>query len=139
MSQADPAKAVKDALATHFADVEDYTCTVTLEVPDDYQPTAGSPVLLVADDGGSAVLGGAWLVGNDMHRITLRLTAFARGRTEARTVLNTAIDHLVANRPQEVARIENVPAVLDTRDRETGAYLASITMPVVVRPITATI
>lgn len=137
MSQADAAKAVKTALAAHYADAE-VDVTATLEVPDDYRPVAGSPLLLVADDGGTAVLGGAWLVGRDMHRITLRLTAFARGRTEARDTLQSAIDHLLANRPAEVARIENVPAVLDTRDRETGAYLASITMPVVVRPITAT-
>lgn len=137
MSQADAAKAVKTALADHFADLE-ADVTVTLEVADDYQPVAGSPVLLVADDGGSSLIGGPWMVGHDMHRITLRLTAFARGRTEARSTLDAAVDHLVANRPAEVARIENVPAVLDTRDRETGAYLASITMPVVVRPITAT-
>jgi hypothetical protein len=51
--------------------------------------------------------------------------------------LDAALDRLLAERPYEVARIENVPAVLDTRDRETGAYLASIAMPVIVRPPTA--
>lgn len=138
MTQVDAAKAIKTALAEHFADIEDYTCTATLEVADDYRPVAGSPVLLVADDGGTAVIGGPWLVGHDMHRITVRLTAFARGRTEARTTLEAAIEHLLTAKPAGIARIENVPAVLDTKDRETGAYLASITMPVVVRPITAT-
>ena len=91
-------------------------------------------MLLVADDGGDQVNPGAWLAGKGLLRITIRLTAFARGRTESRAVMDAAIDQLMANRPAEVARIENVPAVLDTRDRETGAYLASITMPVVVKP-----
>lgn len=135
MGQPDPAKDVKDALADYFTAT---TTLVTLEVPDDFMPTAGSPVLLVADDGGAAVTGGPWLAGRDLLRITLRLTAFARGRTEARATLTEAIDHLLAYRPAGIARIENVPAVLDTRDRETGAYLASITMPVVVKPLTAT-
>ena len=139
MTQVDAAKAIKTALEDHFAALDPASgVTVTLEVPDDYRPVAGSPVLLVADDGGTAVIGGPWLVGRDMHRITVRLTAFARGRTEARTTLEAGIEQLLTAKPAGIARIENVPAVLDTRDRETGAYLASITMPVVVRPITAT-
>ena len=138
MGQPDPAKIIKTALAAHFTDIES-DATVTLEVPDDYTPVDGEPVLLVADDGGTQVNGGAWMAGRGLLLITLRLTSFARGRTEARDTLTAAIDHLLANHPAGIARIENVPAVLDTRDRETGAYLASITMPVVVRPITATI
>jgi len=138
MAQPDPAKIIKTALAEHFTDIES-AATATLEVADDYTPVDGEPVLLVADDGGTAVIGGPWMVGSDVHRVTVRLTSFARGRTEARDTLTEAIDYLVASRPAGIARIENVPAVLDTRDRETGAYLASITMPVVVRPITATI
>ena len=69
-----------------------------------------------------------------MLRITIRLTAFAAGRSEARQVLDAAVDELLADRPAGITRIENVPAALDTRDRETGAFLASITMPVIVRP-----
>ena len=135
MAQADPAKAVKTALADFF----DGTVSVTLEVPDDYTPVDGEPLLLVADDGGDQVSAGAWMAGRGLLRITLRLTAFARGRSEARAVIDAATDQLLATRPSELVRIENIPAVLETRDRETGAYLASITMPVVVRPITATI
>jgi hypothetical protein len=130
MAQVDAAKAVKTALADFF----DGDVAVTLEVPDDYTPVDGSPLLLVADDGGDQVNPGAWMAGRGLLRITLRLTAFARGRTEARAVIDAAIDQLKADRPAELARIENFPAVLDTRDRETGAYLASITMPVVVKP-----
>ena len=131
MAQHDPAKAIKTALADFFGGSG---VSVTLEVPDDFTPVDGSPLLLVADDGGDQVNPGAWLAGKGLLRITIRLTAFARGRTESRAVMDAAIDQLRANRPAEVARIENFPAVLDTRDRETGAYLASITMPVVVKP-----
>ena len=138
MAQPDPAKAVKTALADFF-DAEESPVTVTLEVPDDYTPVDGEPLLLVADDGGDQVNAGAWMAGKGLLRITLRLTAFARGRSEARATIGAAADQLLANRPTELVRIENIPAVLETRDRETGAYLASITMPVVVRPITATI
>lgn len=134
MPQADPAKAIKDAIAAAWAEDHE-TWTATLFVADDFAPTDGSPVLLVADDGGVAVTGGAWLARRDMLRITIRLTAFAAGRTEARQVLDAAVDYLTTNRPAGIARIENVPAVLDTRDRETGAYLASITVPVTVRSV----
>lgn len=133
MAQQDAAKAIKDALATHYADAEP-DWTVTLHVADDYTPVDGSPTLLVADDGGVAVNGGAWLAGRDLLRISIRLTVFAAGRSEARAVIDDVVDHLLANRPAGIARIENVPAVLDTRDRATGASLASITMPVVVKP-----
>ena len=133
MPAPDPAAAIKDDLATRWAD-DHPAWAVTLHVADDYRPVAGSPVLLVADDGGTTVHGGAWLVRKDMLRIVIRLTAFAAGRGEAREVLDAAVDDLVANRPAGI-RIENAPPALETRDRETGAFLASITMPVIVRPL----
>lgn len=136
MAQLDPAKAIKNALADFF-DAEHADWTATLEVDDDFHPAAGEPVLLVADDGGVAVNTGPWMAGRGLLRIVIRLTAFARGRTEAREVVLAAIDFIQANRPAGISRLENIPAVLDTRDQETGAYLASITMPVVVKPPTA--
>lgn len=136
MAQLDPAKAIKIALADFF-DAEHADWTATLEVDDDFHPVAGEPVLLVADDGGVAVTTGPWMAGRGLLRITIRLTAFARGRTEAREVVLAAIDFIQANRPAGISRIENVPAVLDTRDPETGAYLASIATAVVVKPPTA--
>lgn len=136
MAQLDPAKAIKIALADFF-DAEHADWTATLEVDDDFHPVAGEPVLLVADDGGVAVNTGPWMAGRGLLRITIRLTAFARGRTEAREVVLAAIDFIQANRPAGISRIENVPAVLDTRDTETGAYLASIATAVVVKPPTA--
>lgn len=131
MTIPDPAKTVKEALAAAWAE-DQPSWTATLEVADDYQPTAGSPVLLVADDGGAEVNGGAWLVRKGPLQITLRLTAFARGRTEAREVVDAGTDFVLAQKPG-IARVENVSGVLETRDRDTGAYLASITVPVTVR------
>ena len=131
MAQHDLAKVVKTALADFF---DGSGVAVTLEVPDDYNPLDGQLALLVADDGGDQVNPGAWMAGRGLLRITLRLTAFAPGRTESRAILDAAIDQLRATRPAELARIENFPAGLDTRDRETGAYLASITMPCLVKP-----
>jgi hypothetical protein len=132
--QRDPAMVVKDALVGLAAPDQSWAADVCLEVADDYQPVPGLPTLLVADDGGGAVNGGAWLAGRDLLRVTLRLTAFARGRTEAREVVDAAVRQLRHNRPTDVARIENIPAILDTRDRDTGAYLASIILPVLIRP-----
>jgi hypothetical protein len=40
----------------------------------------------------------------------------------------------VTTKPPGICRIENVPAPIEDRDRATGAYLASITMPVLIRP-----
>lgn len=134
MPQPDPAATIKDALELRWAD-DHPDWAATLHVADNFQPTAGSPALLVADDGGNSIHGGAWLVRKDLLRITIRLTAFAAGRTEARAVVDAAVDDLVGNRPAGISRIENVSAVLETRDRETGAFLASITMPVIVRPL----
>ena len=129
----DPAKAVKDALQARWRGVHP-TWKPTLEVADDYQPVAGSPTLLVADDGGGMLNGGAWLVRRDLMRIDIRMTAFAKGRSEARQVLEEAIDAVIIIKPRGISRIENLPALTEGKDRATGAYLASITMPVLVRP-----
>lgn len=134
MPAPDPAAAIKDDLEARWAD-DHPAWAVTLHVTHDFRPVAGSPVLLVANDGGNSIHGGAWLIRKDLLRIAIRLTGFAAGRDESLEILDTAVDDLVANRPAGITRIENVPAALETRDRETGAFLASITMPVIVRPL----
>lgn len=135
MVAADFAGDVQDALAADWASTHP-TWTAVLHVDDDYQPTAGSPTLLVADDGGPAVHRGAWMVGKTAHRPILRLTAFAAGRDEALQVVGAGADYVLANKPG-IARVEDVSRPLVTRDRKTGAILASITMPVIVKPVIA--
>lgn len=128
----DPAKAIKAALAAEWATAHP-TWTATLHVDDDYEPVAGSPTLLVGDDGGPRVVGDSWSVGLTPRRPSIRFTAFAAGRDEARTVLDAAVDYTLANRPAVISRFEDRPTPFVTRDRATGAFLASVTVPCIVR------
>lgn len=134
MVMPDYAKTVKDALATDWA-ASQPTWTATLDIDDDYRAVPGSPALLVADDTGPALIRGAWVAPIGPRNPTLRLTAFAAGRTEALTVVNTGAEFVRVNKPG-IARVEDISSPLITRDRETGAWMASITMPVIVRQLT---
>lgn len=129
----DTAKTIKDAAETAWASTHP-TWGVTLHIDDDYQPS--NPVLLVADDGGPPRYRGAWMVQKTPRNPTIRLTGFAKGRSQALAVVNAGVDFVVAEKPG-IARIEDISDPLITRDRETGAFLASITMPVIVRPNTS--
>lgn len=133
MSSPDPAKDIKDAVVEHWSTAHP-DWSATLHVDDDFQPIAGHPLLLVADDGGPRIITGAWLVRKVPRRPTLRFTAFAVGRTEARACVDDAVDFIRLNRPPAITRIEDISDPLVTRDRVTGAFLASITMPCLVRP-----
>lgn len=134
MPSPDPAKAIKEALAVNWSTAHP-TWLATLHVDDDYKPTAGHPVLLVADDTGPAVVRAFQGPRKTPRRPLIRYTAFATGRDEARQCVDDAVDHILTNRPAAISRIEDVSTPLMTRDRATGAFLASITMPVIVRPI----
>lgn len=135
MPAPDPAKAIKEALAADWAGTH-AAWSATLHVDDDYRAVAGQPVLLVDNDGGPPLLRGAWLVRKTPRRTVIRMTGFAVGRDEALEIVNTGVDFVIAHKPG-VSRIEDVSDPLITRDRATGAMLASITMPVIVRPITS--
>ena len=123
----DYAKTIKDALVAN-----DPPFNATLHVDDDYTPTVGNPLVLVADDGGPALVRGPWLLNQSPRLTVLRLTAFAVGRTEARAAVVDAAGFVKAHRPG-IARIEDISVPLIMRDRDTGAWLASVTAPVVVR------
>lgn len=133
MPTVDPAKVIVTALVENWTTAHP-TWDATLHVDNNYQPTAGSPLLLVADDGGPAIHAGPWMLNKSMRRITIRLTAFAEDRDEARSMVDAAVDHIVAHRPAGIGRIEDLSAPLITRDRHTRAFLASVLMPVLVRP-----
>lgn len=123
----DYAKTVKNALAAN-----DPPFDATLSVDDDYTPVAGSPIVLVADDGGPSMLPGSWLVGSAPQRTVLRMTGFAEGRTEARATVVAAWDVVIAQRPG-IARIEADYTLMLTRDKSTGTWLASAWAPVIIR------
>jgi len=112
--QADIAPAIKDWLATEIADAQ-----VRLSVPDKWKPADGA-LLIVADDGGPTL----WPI-KSQH--TIRLTAYAAGRTEARAIVSLAAGLLGDGRPSGVASINSeMGSVLDARDSNTGAMLASV-------------
>jgi hypothetical protein len=137
MPSPDTAKLTKDALASSWAaGMAPLVVTPTLHVDDDWRPAGNSVALLVADDGGPAILGGPWMVRLSPRRPLLRFTAFAKGRDFARVTAIDAADWVADHKKDcGIARVEDVSDPLITRDRATGAYLASVTMPVIVRPI----
>lgn len=136
MPTADPARAIRDGLTGWWSTLSYPANNLTLNVDDDFRPSAAGPALLVADDGDATAANRrqAWLVRKYPRRITIRMTAFATGRTAARALVDAAADQLVTNRPAAIARVEDIPAPLVTRDRDTGAWLASVTVPVTVKP-----
>ena len=112
--QADIAPAIADWLDDIITNA-----AVRLSVPDKWTPTDGA-LLIVADDGGPAL----WPI---KSRHTIRLTAWADGRTLARGIAAYAAGLLGDGRPTGVANIErDMGTILDARDPNTGAILASV-------------
>ena len=112
--QADIAPAIADWLDDIITNA-----AVRLSVPDKWTPTDGA-LLIVADDGGPAL----WPI---KSRHTIRLTAWADGRTLARGIAAYAAGLLGDGRPTGVAHVErDMGTILDARDRNTGAILASV-------------
>lgn len=114
--QADIVPAIKEWLDARIS-----TAAVRLNVPDKWIPADG-PILVVADDGGPTL----WPI-KSQH--TIRLTSYAAGRTQARAIVALAAGLLGDGRPAGVASISSdMGSVLDARDSNTGAMLASVLM-----------
>ena len=112
--QADIAPAIADWLDDIITNAD-----VRLSVPDKWVPADGA-LLIVADDGGPTV----WPI---KSRHTIRLTAWADGRTLARGIAAYAAGLLGDGRPTGVAHVErDMGTILDARDPNTGAILASV-------------
>ena len=124
-AQADIIPATVDWLAVRV------TAEVRKSVPEDWTVYDG-PLLVVADDGGPA----RWPV---KSRHTIRLTAWAEARDAAREVVTLAAARLAGDRPRP-AGVEHVSpdmgVVLDGRDANTGAFLASVLVTMVARMVT---
>lgn len=100
---------------------------VRTNVPGGWKPADG-PLLIVADDGGPVL----WPVKSN-HSV--RLTAYASGRTEARRIVTLAAGKLAESYPR--VKRQRMGAVLDARDKATGAMLASVLVPVTARTVQA--
>jgi hypothetical protein len=112
--QADIIPAVKDWLQSRITNAD-----VRLNVPEKWTPT-NTPVLVVADDGGPVT----WPIKSE-H--TIRLTAYGSGRTQVRSIVAKAAGLLGSGRPTGIASINSdMGAILDARDPETAAFLASV-------------
>jgi hypothetical protein len=112
--QADIIPMVKDWLQSRITDAQ-----VRLNVPEKWSPTS-TPVLVVADDGGPVI----WPI-KSQH--TIRLTAYGSGRTQVRAIAAKAAGLLGYGRPSGVDYIDSdMGGILDARDPETGAFLASV-------------
>ncbi|HQC78413.1 MAG TPA: hypothetical protein PLH92_17040 [Mycobacterium sp.] len=116
--QADVIPSVKDWLSTRIEDAE-----VRLNVPERWIPANGA-ILVVADDGGPTL----WPI-KSQH--TIRLTSYAAGRTAARAIVVLAAGLLGDGRPTGIAHVDpEMGSVLDARDTETGAFMASVLLTV---------
>lgn len=122
--QADILPAIANWLDPQIADA-----VVRLNVPDRWKPADGA-VLVVADDGGPTV----WPV-KSQH--TVRLTAWSDGRTKSRGIARLAAGLLGNGRPTGVAHVEQqMGSILDARDPNTGAVLASVLITAHARTVT---
>ncbi|AMT72103.1 hypothetical protein [Mycobacteroides immunogenum] len=106
-------------------------CRVAVEeVPQDWSLRTGPPLVTVHDDGGPE----QWPIKRDA---TIRITVRARGSDLADRVARRVHGYLHDNRPPGVAHVfRNGGSVFVTaRDTDTGADMASFTVPAAVRTI----
>jgi len=121
--QADVLPAIKDWLDSRIT-----TADVRLNVPEKWT-TADGAILVIADDGGPVM----WPT---MSRHTVRLTAYAAGRTQARSIVALAGGLLGNGRPAGVHSVDtDMGGIIDARDTNTGAVLASALITVTSRTI----
>lgn len=122
--QADVIPAIKDWLNARITDAE-----VRLNVPEKWTPESGTGILVVADDGGPVF----WPV-RSQH--TVRLTAYGSGRSQVRAIVSLAAGLLGHGRPTGIAYVDpDMGGILDARDPETGAFMASVLLTVKARTV----
>lgn len=100
---------------------------VRLDLPKGWTIDA-APVVVIADDGGAVT----WPV---KSRHSIRLTAWAATRTEARRLAARAAGELHAARIRGVVVPGESNSVIEARDNGTGARLASTLVPIHARTV----
>lgn len=127
MTQADVALLVHNGLSDYVAGRAGVE--LTLEVDRDWRATDDTWQLLVADDGGGALLHGHFA------EPTIRVCAIGAGRTATRALAAGAADHLQTHGAAGVARLSGVTTLREGKDRTTGNVLVFFTMLAIVRPL----
>ena len=121
----DPERVVRDYLAAVMGD----QATVGIGVPGDWTPSAG-PHLQVATDG-------MFMAGHPVYgEATVRIVAWAASPTEAKRLAQLAQGHLLAH-PGDgtIARTRPLVGLLPSRDFQTNAETASVTVRVSLRSV----
>ncbi|WP_235621166.1 hypothetical protein [Mycobacteroides abscessus] len=103
--------------------------TVELAVPDGWT-IQQQPVITIDDDGGPVIT--AWGMGIVRSEHTVRVTARGKIRTATADLARTAAGHFSTARIPGL-KVSGVGTVLEARDRETGACLASVLITVQAR------
>lgn len=119
---ADPAQLVKQHLAAALAPV-----AVGLTLPDEFSPKTSPTQVVVFDDGGTA----SWPVAT---KPIVRVTVWGYGRTAPRAVAAQALGSLMSAEINGVA-FTDPSAILETRDPNNGANLASFTVTALARTL----
>lgn len=120
----DPEREVRDFLAPLLPGV-----TVMVGVPADWTPKAG-PHLQVATDG-------MFMAGYPVYgEATVRLVAWAEGPTAAKALVQEAQGRLLAHTGGgAIARTRPLTGVLPSRDFQTNAEQAAVTVRVTLRSV----
>lgn len=97
------------------------------EVPDDWSVDVDVPLIVVADDGGPT----DWPV---MSHPLVRCTVYANGKQTAKHYRRVSMGALLGSPVPGVAHIRRTGiGYTDARDPDTGADMASFTVPATVR------
>ncbi|URP21166.1 tail terminator [Gordonia phage Francois] len=121
---ADPMPRVRAWLTDNLVEAE-----VRADVPPNWTLAAATrPLVVVADDGGPV----DWPVRSE-H--TIRLVARAKSRTEARTTVRLAAGRLHTAKLNGIVVRRAGGSVIESTDKATGAYLASVLVPIQARTV----
>lgn len=117
---AHPARVLKDALKGRMS-AKYPDLAYGLGLPEDWASYDGPPLLVVFDDGGAS----EWPVSD---RATLRVTAWSNSLTKSREIAAFALGVTLTHRVEGLSQILPGTRVIDARDPENGAEMASYTV-----------
>lgn len=120
-----PARILKDHLKAHLA-AKYPTLSVGLALPAGYTAADSGPALAVFDDGGPS----EWPISD---KATLRVTVWSNSLTTSRAIASYALGVSLTHKAEGLSQILPGTRVLDARDTNNGAIMASYTVRTRVR------